>query len=85
LTFGPCNAALRLLQMLWISCLAYNKDIVEVILQSFDDEAGKVVYEKVNNYIGLLASTGKTEEQLLVLGKAYLNEILNPDPRYSGC
>jgi hypothetical protein len=65
--------------------LAYNKDIVEVILQSFDDEAGKVVYEKVNNYIGLLASTGKTEEQLLVLGKAYLNEILNPDPRYSGC
>jgi hypothetical protein len=71
--------------MLWISCLAYNKDIVEVILQSFDDEAGKVVYEKVNNYIGLLASTGKTEEQLLVLGKAYLNEILNPDPRYSGC
>ena len=65
--------------------LAYKQDIVEAILLSFDDEARKVAYGKVSNYIGLLASTGKTEEQLLALGKAYLNEILNPDPRYTGC
>ena len=65
--------------------LACKRDIVETILQSFDGEARIFAYEKVSNYIGLLASTGKTEDQLLVLGKAYLNEILNPDPRYSGC
>jgi hypothetical protein len=65
--------------------LAYKQDIVEAILLSFDGEARKIVYGKVSNYIGLLASTGKTEEQLLALGKAYLNEILNPDPRYTGC
>jgi hypothetical protein len=39
----------------------------------------------MSNYISLLASTGKTDEQLLQLGKAYLKEIQNPDPRYSGC
>ena len=65
--------------------LAYKKDIVEAVLQSSDSEARKDFYGKVSNYIGLLASTGKTEEQLLVLGKAYLDEILNPDPRYTGC
>lgn len=65
--------------------LAYEKDIVEAILKSSDGEARKAFYGKVSNYIGLLASTGKTEEQLLVLGKAYLDEILNPDPRYTGC
>jgi hypothetical protein len=65
--------------------LAYKRDIVEAVLQSFDSEARKIAYGKVSNYIGLLASTGKTEEQLVVLGKAYLNEILNPDPRYTGC
>jgi len=36
-------------------------------------------------YLKLLASTGKTEEQLLQLGSAYLKETLSPDPRYSGC
>ncbi len=65
--------------------LAYKKDIVEAILKSSDGEARKDFYGKISNYIGLLASTGKTEEQLLVLGKAYLDEILNPDPRYTGC
>ena len=41
--------------------------------------------EKVRNYIGLLASTGKTRRQLEHFGKAYLQEILKPDKRYSGC
>ena len=71
--------------MRWVSRLVYKKDIVDTILQSSDGEARKAIYGKVSNYIVLLASTGKTEEQLLVLGKAYLHEILNPDPRYTGC
>jgi hypothetical protein len=36
------------------------------------------------NYILLLASTGKTEEQLLTFGMAYLKEILEPDPAIRG-
>jgi hypothetical protein len=65
--------------------MAYKKDILEVILQSLEGDAGEIVAGKVRYYIELLASTGKTEEQLVALGKAYLHEILNPDPRYSGC
>jgi hypothetical protein len=81
---GQCCTAI-IADALGSVVLAYKKDIVEAILQSSDGEARRVFYGKVSNYIGLLASTGKTEEQLLVLGKAYLNEILNPDPRYTGC
>jgi hypothetical protein len=33
----------------------------------------------------MLASTGKNGRQLERFGKAYLREILKPDPRYSGC
>jgi hypothetical protein len=36
------------------------------------------------NYVKM-ASTGKNEEQLLPFASAYLREILEPDPRYSGC
>jgi len=32
----------------------------------------------------LLASAGKTEEELIAFGTAYLSEILDPEPRYSG-
>jgi hypothetical protein len=65
--------------------MAFKKDIVAAILQSFEGDAPEVAAGKVRYYIDLLASTGKTEEQLVTLGKAYLHEILNPDPRYSGC
>jgi hypothetical protein len=59
-------------------------DVVERVLSS----AGPVGFEareKVRNYISLLASTGKTGHQLEHFGRAYLKEILQPDPRYSGC
>jgi len=58
-------------------------DIVEKVLA--DHPLGPEAREKVSNYIVLLASTGKTARQLERLGKAYLREILEPDPRYSGC
>jgi len=32
-----------------------------------------------------MASTGKSDEQLFRLGSAYLQETLDPDPRYTGC
>lgn len=60
-------------------------DIVERILRSHEGGVSGNIRGKIRNYISLLASTGKTDEQLLQLGKAYLQEIQNPDPRYSGC
>jgi hypothetical protein len=60
-------------------------DIVERILRSHKGGVSGSVRGKMSNYISLLASTGKTDEQLVQLGEAYLREILNPDPRYSGC
>ena len=65
-------------------CSAMN-DIVERVLSETDPSVGLAAREKVLNYIGLLASTGKTKRQLERLGKAYLKEMLKPDPRYSGC
>jgi hypothetical protein len=59
-------------------------DILEKVLSSYG-EGVNGAREKVRNYLNLLASTGKTEQQLLAFGAAYLKEILEPDPRYSGC
>jgi hypothetical protein len=59
-------------------------DIIEKIMDTYGENA-RGTRERVRNYIGLLASTGRSDEQLLAFGIAYLREILEPDPRYSGC
>ncbi len=61
------------------------KVILDKIIRSFDRDLGEPNRRKLRSYILLLASTGKTDEQLVELGKAYLDETLNPDRRYSGC
>lgn len=63
----------------------FMENIADTILQSLDCDLNEMTHRRVRNYVKLLASTGKTEEQLVVLGRAYLDEILNPDARYSGC
>jgi hypothetical protein len=61
-------------------------DVVERVLRSFGkDDRGSRETERVRNYLRLFASTCRTDEQLFTLGKDYLREILEPDPRYSGC
>ena len=60
-------------------------DIVDQVLNSVDFPLELEAREKVRSYIGLLASTGKIKRQLVRYGKAYLKEILEPNPRYSGC
>jgi hypothetical protein len=65
-------------------CSAMN-DIVDRVLSSANPSVGPEARDRVAKYIGLLASTGKTRSQLERFGKAYLREILEPDPRYSGC
>jgi hypothetical protein len=61
------------------------KNIVDSVVSSFGYEVSEPTQEKLLNYIRLLASTGKTEEQLLTFGTAYLKEILEADPRHTGC
>ena len=58
-------------------------DVVERILSSYGRDVSSA-RERVRNYLALLASAGKTEEELIAFGTAYLSEILDPDPRYSG-
>ena len=60
-------------------------DIVDRVLSSYGRSVSQPIQDKLLNYVKLLASTGKTNEQLLGLGAAYLQEMLEPDPRYSGC
>jgi hypothetical protein len=60
-------------------------NIVNNVVSSYGGEVSDLTQEKLLNYVRLLASTGKTDEQLLAFGTAYLREILEPDPRYSGC
>ena len=59
-------------------------DIVEKVLSSHGEHVNGA-RERVRHYLDLIASTGKTEQQLLAFGRAYLKEISQPDPRYSGC
>ena len=60
-------------------------DIVDNVLTSCGHSVSEPTRDKLLNYMMLLASTGKNEQQLLTFGSAYLREILKPDPRYSGC
>jgi hypothetical protein len=59
--------------------------IVNNVVNSYGGEVSEPTQERLLNYMRLLASTGKTDEQLLAFGMAYLREILEPDRRYSGC
>jgi hypothetical protein len=63
---------------------AHMNDIVEKVLSSYGKDMSDA-REKLRNYLDLLASAGKTDEQLLAFGIAYVQEILEPNPRYSGC
>jgi hypothetical protein len=60
-------------------------EIIERVLSSADLPLSLEAREKVRNYIGLLASTGRSGLQLEQFGRAYLREIIKPDPRYTGC
>jgi hypothetical protein len=61
------------------------QSVVDNVMSSYGAEVSGPAQQKLLNYLELLASTGVGDEQLLVFGAAYLQEILQPDPRYSGC
>jgi hypothetical protein len=85
LTSGSSNAALRSLRCVTFCGVAVLKNIVDSVVSLHGAEVSGPTQEKLLNYIQLLASTGIADDQLLAFGTAYLHEILNPDPRYTGC
>ena len=60
-------------------------DIIESILKNSDREVGAETRERVAEYLHMLAQAGKTKQQLIRYGTAYIKEIFEPDRRYSGC
>ena len=64
--------------------------IIDRILEGYDGELDAEFLaawrEKVSRYIETLTSTGETDPlQLMTYGRAYLDQLRNPDPRYTGC
>lgn len=60
-------------------------DIVDRIVSSSGHVVTMPTHDRLLKYLRLMASTGKSEDQLVKLGSAYLKESMDPDPRYSGC
>jgi hypothetical protein len=61
------------------------RGIVDSVVISHGAEVNGPTLAKLFNYLQLLASTGISDDQLVTFGSAYLKEILDPDPRYTGC
>lgn len=59
--------------------------ILRIYAAELDSEFLEASREKVSRYIETLASTGKDSGQLTEYGLAYLKELHQPDPRYTGC
>lgn len=60
------------------------QDAIQTILKE-DRDVGSAARDRLTKYLNLLVSTGKTDTQLVIFGTGYLNEIREPDSRYSGC
>ncbi len=68
-----------------LTLVVFLNEIVENILSSYGGNVSALTQQRLFNYMKLLASAGKTREQLHWFGTAYLREIVEPDRRYSGC
>ena len=62
-------------------------DIVDsILLTSGRSDLDAISRAKIIRYLETLKSAGnRDEQQLTTFGLAYLEQLFNPDPRYSGC
>jgi hypothetical protein len=61
-------------------------DIVDSISKAYGSELDAECRTKISRYLQTLNSTGtRDNQQLLTYGLAYLAQLRNPDPRYTGC
>jgi hypothetical protein len=59
-------------------------ELVDNILKAYGRELDAESRAKISRYLETLSSTGKKDD-LTAYGLAYLEQLHNPDPRYSGC
>jgi hypothetical protein len=58
--------------------------IVDGILKAYGRELDAESIARMSQYLEILASAGERDD-LGTYGLAYLEQLQNPDPRYSGC
>jgi hypothetical protein len=85
LTLHQLNGAVHALHCVRVWAGRAMDQIVQTVIESAGSEVGPFTYLKLSDYMSLMASVGKTNDELVVLGKAYLAQFQNPDRRYSGC
>ena len=70
-----------------LQCERVMSEIVDSILRtSGRSDLDAQSRAKVMRYLETLRSAGnRDEQQLTTFGIAYLEQLFNPDPRYSGC
>jgi hypothetical protein len=59
-------------------------ELVDDIMKAYGRELDAESRTKMRQYLETLTSAGKRDE-LTACGLAYLEQLHNPDPRYSGC
>jgi hypothetical protein len=59
-------------------------ELVDSILKAYGRELDAESLTKIKRYLETLSSTGKKDD-LTAYGLAYLEQLHNPDPRYTGC
>jgi len=70
-----------------LQCEHAMSEIVDSILRtSGRNDLDAISRAKIIRYLETLKSAGnRDEQQLTSFGLAYLEQLFNPDPRYSGC
>jgi len=59
-------------------------EVIEGVIAAYGRELDAESLAKIKRYLETLRSTG-TKDDLTAYGVAYLEQLHNPDPRYSGC
>jgi hypothetical protein len=61
-------------------------ELIDSILKTCGRDVDTESRAKISQYLQTLSSTGtRDRQQLLTYGLAYLDQLHNPDPRYTGC
>lgn len=59
-------------------------EVLEGVIAAYGRELDAESLAKIRRYLATLSSTGTTDD-LTAYGIAYLEQLHNPDPRYTGC
>jgi hypothetical protein len=61
-------------------------DVLTAIVRAYGRDLNFEASQKIRRYLRTLSSAGRGDSgELMEYGLAYLNELENPDRRYSGC